>query len=57
MLSKLSNLQGVKVLSKTEQRDLKGGTCQVCNYTCCTRGTEGCFDPPCYWGSCYCKNP
>jgi hypothetical protein len=54
MLSKLSNLQGVKMLSKNEQRDLKGGSCLVCLYGCCVKGPD-CPHSECWFGSCDCR--
>lgn len=45
MLKKISNLAGVKALSKDEQRQLRGGNCGPCDpeWNCCYRNQAGCF--------------
>lgn len=50
MLKKISNLAGVKALSKEEQRQLKGGRCGDCDpeTQCC----HYCVATACVWLSC-----
>lgn len=49
MLNKFSNLAGVKILSMSEQKELKGGVLQMCNssFPCCSGGAACICGPGC----------
>lgn len=59
MIKRLDNLKGLKPMTAEEQKNIKGGMCQVCHSTTQCVNPSGCVvacngnssDRYCFWGT------